>query len=35
MGFYSSKHGHNSDDGTDDDCVILDYSKQVRIFSPK
>jgi hypothetical protein len=31
-GFFSSKHGPNSDDGNDDDCVIIDYYKQVRVF---
>ncbi len=33
-GSFSSRHGPNSNDGIDDNYVILDYSKQVRVFLP-
>jgi hypothetical protein len=31
-GSFSSRHGPNNDDRTNDDCVIIEYSKQVRVF---
>jgi len=35
LGFFSSRHGPNSDDGINDNCVIIDCFKQVRVFLPK
>jgi hypothetical protein len=34
-GFFSSRHGSNNDDGIDDDCVIIYYFKQMKVFLPK
>jgi hypothetical protein len=31
-GSFSSRHGPNNDDRINDDCVIIEYSKQVRVF---
>jgi hypothetical protein len=33
-GSFSSRHGPNSDDGINDDCVIFYYSKQLKVFLP-
>jgi hypothetical protein len=34
-GSFSSRHAPNNDDRTNDDCVIIEYSKQVKVFLPK
>jgi hypothetical protein len=31
-GSFSSRHGPNNDDGINDNCVILECSKQVKVF---
>jgi len=33
-GSFSSRHGPNNNDGIDDNYVILNCSKQVRVFLP-
>jgi hypothetical protein len=33
-GSFSSRHGPNRDDDTDDNCVVLDCSKQMKFFLP-
>jgi hypothetical protein len=34
-GSFSSRHGPSYDDGTNDDCVIIDCFKQMKVFLPK
>jgi hypothetical protein len=34
-GSFSSRHGPSNDDRNNDDCVNIEYSKQVKVFLPK